>query len=132
MDEEFLFLLFLVAPLKRVSDEPIFRRQDSLAGFNLRNELRALRMDERELELRHLRKLLASFLDLLLTQPRDLNKDAVFADRADDRFARSKFVDALANHFDRLVEHLSRHVLAFSALKFDEERGAPFDVEAER
>src|ERR1044072_6418011 len=132
MDEQLLFLLFVVAPLKGVNDEAVIRRQDSLSRFDLRNQFRALGMDEREFEFRHLRKLLARFLDPLLAQSWDLNKDAVLAHGADDRFAGAEFVNALPNDFDRLVEHLGRHVFALGALKLDQERGAAFDVETER
>ena len=119
VDEKFLFLLFVVPPFEGVSHHPIIRRQNSLTGFDLRDQLGALRMNQRELQLRYLGELLARFLDPLRAQARNLNEDTVLADRADDRFARSEFIDALTNYLHRLVEEGGGDFLFSRALKFD-------------
>ncbi len=105
MDQELFLLLLAVVRFESVGHQSVIRRDDALAGFDLGHELLVLRMDQRELELGHARKLLARFLDLRGIEPGDLHQDAVIAYWANDRFAAAEIVDPLADHLDRLVEH---------------------------
>ena len=53
-------------------------------------------------------------------------------DRADDRLAAAEIIDALANDFDRLVEHVLRHRPFSPGDQPNEERSAALNIETER
>ena len=85
--------------------DAIIRRNDFLPLVDLFQPLAVVRINQAELELGHARKLIARFLNLRRIEARNLDENAIVTDRSDDRFAAAEIIDALADDFDRLVEH---------------------------
>ena len=62
-------------------------------------------MDERKLELRYSRELVARFLDFRRVETGNLDENTVGICRRDDGLGDAELVDAFANDLHRLVDH---------------------------
>src|SRR5690242_13098634 len=76
-----------------------------LSCVDFAQSLAIIGINQAELELRHPRKLIARFLNLGSVETRNLDQNPIAADRADNWFATTEVIDALANDLDRLVEY---------------------------
>ena len=69
-------------------------------------------------------------LDFRRVEARNLNQNPIVTDGADDRLANAEVIDALSDHFDRLVEHSLVHFFV-ATHQANQERRAALDIEAE-
>ena len=104
-EQPFLSRFFISLRRMFVNFDVIIRRDHFFAFIDGFQALAVVRINKTELELGDARKLIARLLDFSRLEPGDLDKNTIHADRADNWFAASKEIDALADHLDRLVEH---------------------------
>ena len=130
-DEQTFFDRFLISFSRvLIRLNPILRRNNIRRFVDCLQPLAIVRINESELEFGNARKLLARLLDFRRVEPRNLHENSVLTDRADNRFARTKIIDALPDDFNGLIEHNIRDRLV-GPLKPDQEGRAAFDVESQ-
>ena len=74
--------------------------------------------------------MLARLLNFRGIETRNLDQNAIIPHWTDDWLAHAKIIDALTNHFDRLVEHSLVHIFV-ATHQANEERGAALNIETE-
>ena len=103
--QPFFARLFVFLAPHRIRLDAIVRWNHFLALIDLGQSVSVIRINQTKLELGHLRKLVARFLDFSCIKTRNLDKDPVGSLWGDDRLANAELVDAFANCFDRLIDH---------------------------
>src|SRR4029077_18960469 len=100
----FFARLFAFLAAHRIRLDAIVRWDHFLALIDLGQSVSVIRINETKLELGHLRKLGARFLDFSGIKTRNLDKDPVGSLWGDYRLPNAALVDAFANCLDRLID----------------------------
>src|SRR5205085_3674682 len=106
--EQTFFDRFSVLTLMFVSFNPEFWWNDLLSLVDLAQSFAVVGIHHTKLEFRHARELISGFLNLRSVKAWNLDKNAIGADRTDNRFASAKIIYALPNYLDGLLKHSFR------------------------